>query len=266
MANILIVEDDKTLRGVLKQKLELYDHKVTEAKNGEEALEAMRKNRPDLVLLDILMPKVDGFEVLADMQADSSLKTIPVIVLSNSGQSVEIERVLKLGAKDYLIKANFDPNEVLDKVNRYLKGGKPSSKSKAPFEGGVTRMQSYSVLIIEDDKFLRSLLVLKLKTEHFSVIEAVDGEEGLEKMKKEKPDIVVLDLILPGIDGFTFLEEVKKDTVIGSIPVIVLSNLGQREDIERARALGARDYLIKAQLAPIEIIEKIRSVLREAYI
>ena len=128
------------------------------------------------------------------------------------------------------------------------------------------KARNYSVLIVEDDKFLRDLLVLKLKKEGFKVFEAVDGEDGLAKTRGEKPNIIILDLIIPVLDGFAFLEALKKDQSIEMIPVIVLSNLGQREDIDRAKSLGARDYMIKAQLTPIEVVERIKSVLRGAYI
>lgn len=134
---------------------------------------------------------------------------------------------------------------------------KPSDEVKA---------HNYSVLIIEDDKFLRDLLVIKLKKEGFKVLEAVDGMDGLEKTRGEKPSIIILDLIIPGLDGFAFLETLKKDPVISAVPVIVLSNLGQREDIDRAKSLGARDYMIKAQLTPIEVVERIKMVLRDSYI
>jgi two-component system alkaline phosphatase synthesis response regulator PhoP len=100
------------------------------------------------------------------------------------------------------------------------------------------------ILIVEDDRFLRELIARKLRNEGYEVIEAVDGEEGLKRIKEEKPDLVLLDLILPGIDGFEVLESAKKDSEIASIPVIILSNLGQREEIERGLKLGAIDYLI----------------------
>jgi DNA-binding response OmpR family regulator len=119
------------------------------------------------------------------------------------------------------------------------------------------------ILIIEDDKFLRQLILRKLEREGYQVVEAVDGEEGYKKIKLEMPDIVLLDLILPGIDGFEFLSRVKEDDTINKIPVIILSNLGQREDIDRGLKLGAVDYLIKAHFTPSEIIEKVRNVLKE---
>jgi DNA-binding response OmpR family regulator len=118
------------------------------------------------------------------------------------------------------------------------------------------------ILIIEDDKFLRELIVAKLKKENYLVFEAIDGEEGIKKTKEENPDLILLDLILPGIDGFEVLSQIKNDPTVSLIPVIILSNLGQKEDIDRGLALGASDYLIKAHFTPGEIIEKIKSVLR----
>lgn len=118
------------------------------------------------------------------------------------------------------------------------------------------------ILIVEDDKFLRELITRKLTQENFEISEAVDGEEGLKKIKEEKPDLVLLDLILPGIDGFEVLAKVKDDPALVSIPVIILSNLGQREDVEKGLKLGAVDYLVKAHFTPNEIIEKVKIALK----
>ena len=119
-----------------------------------------------------------------------------------------------------------------------------------------------TILVIEDDKFLRELISRKLTGEGFDVLEAVDGEDGVKKIKEEKPDIVLLDLILPGIDGFEVLAKLRDDPEISPIPVIILSNLGQREEVEKGLKLGAIDYLIKAHFTPGEIIEKIKNILK----
>lgn len=118
------------------------------------------------------------------------------------------------------------------------------------------------ILIVEDDKFLRELIAQKLVKEGYDVLEAIDGEEGFKMIKAEKPDLILLDLILPGIDGFEVLSKTKEDEEMSSIPVIILSNLGQKDDIERGLKLGAVDYLIKAHFTPGEIIEKMKRVLR----
>ena len=119
-----------------------------------------------------------------------------------------------------------------------------------------------TILIVEDDKFLRELITQKLIKEGYETSEAIDGEEGIKKIKEEKPNLVLLDLILPGIDGFEVLSKMKEDLALAQIPVIILSNLGQKEDVERGLKLGAVDYLIKAHFTPGEIIEKIKNVLK----
>jgi len=119
------------------------------------------------------------------------------------------------------------------------------------------------ILIIEDDRFLRELMVRKLKMENFEVVEAEDGADGLKKIKEEKPDLVLLDLILPEMDGFEVLEQKRRDEEIKDIPVIILSNLGQKEEIDRGLQLGAKDYLVKAHFSPSEIIEKVKLFLQK---
>tara|TARA_Y100000310_G_scaffold301221_1_gene337492 strand:+ start:1630 stop:1995 length:366 start_codon:yes stop_codon:yes gene_type:complete len=116
------------------------------------------------------------------------------------------------------------------------------------------------ILIIEDDKFLRELISQKLIKEGYDIIEAVDGEKGLKSVKEDGPDLVLLDLILPGVDGFEVLAKMKEDPAISEVPVIILSNLGQKDDIEKGLKMGAVDYLIKAHFTPGEIIEKIKTV------
>lgn len=118
------------------------------------------------------------------------------------------------------------------------------------------------IVIVEDDNFLMELMARKLTVENFEVVSAFNGEEGLKKIKEEKPDFVLLDLILPGINGFEVLEKLKNDKETMGIPVVILSNLGQKDDIEKGFKLGAEDFLVKAYFTPGEIVEKIRSILK----
>lgn len=117
------------------------------------------------------------------------------------------------------------------------------------------------ILIVEDDKFLRDLITQKLSNENFDVVIAQDGEEGVRKIEEEKPDLVILDLLLPAIDGFEVLKKMKANPKIADIPVIILSNLGQKEDVERGMALGAKDYMIKAHFTPNEVVNKVKNYL-----
>src|SRR4051812_4327704 len=111
---ILIIEDEQILGDILLNKLFEQGYDAAWELDGEAGLLKMREFKPDLILLDVVMPKKDGYEVLADMQKDPALAKLPVIIISNSGQPVEIERIVSLGAKDYIVKAQFSPDEVLE--------------------------------------------------------------------------------------------------------------------------------------------------------
>jgi len=118
------------------------------------------------------------------------------------------------------------------------------------------------ILVIEDDKFLRKVINKKLSREGYEVIEAVDGEKGLKAIKEEKPDLILLDIILPEMDGFEVLAEIKEDPVLSQIPVIILSNLGEKKEVEKGLKMGAKDYLIKAHFTPGEIMDKIEAAIK----
>lgn len=268
---ILIIEDEKSLLEAIKSKLLMSGYDVVSAEDGEEGESLITSESPDLVLLDIVLPKKDGFQILEDLKKDGVI--VPIVIISNSGQPVEIERALQLGVKDYLIKANFTPSEVLDKVEKTIGKGLPAGDGAGTSQNMVAqspdvsaRREGDTVLIVEDDEFLRQLVAQKLTQEGFNVIAAIDATEAFKSIHEKQPQVILLDLILPGMDGYEILDQLKKDQFTKSIPVIVLSNLGQREDIDKAIKAGAGDYLIKANFTPGEIVEKVRAVLKQSYL
>lgn len=117
------------------------------------------------------------------------------------------------------------------------------------------------ILLIEDDTFISEMIVKKLKATGLIVDLAIDAESGMVKIQGEKPDLILLDIVLPGMDGFAFLEKIKADKELSSIPVLILSNLGQKDEIERGFALGAKDFLVKAHLDLDEILQKVELTL-----
>lgn len=117
---ILLVEDDQDLQEMYETKFAMEGFEVVKAENGAEALNKVSSENPKIVLLDIVMPEVDGFQVLKDLKANPATKEIPVILLTNLGQEGDIKKGMELGAADYLIKANFTPNEVVGKVKKAL--------------------------------------------------------------------------------------------------------------------------------------------------
>ena len=263
---ILIIEDERSLVDLLVAKLSKEGYQVSFEYDGLAGYEKMKELKPDLILLDIVMPKLDGYGVLEKMKEEGI--SIPVIIISNSGQPVEIEKTKILGAVDHLIKTDFSPTDVLAKVQRYLNGGVTAVNEEMlkeilkPIEDVEAKKNNIKVLLVEDDPFLGDICSKKMAKEGYTVHRAIDGVQAIEGAKMIKPNIILLDIILPAVDGFQILSEIRsmKDEV-GKTPIIMLSNLGQESDIEKARELGANDYLVKAHFTTEEIVKKVESVL-----
>ena len=261
---IAIIEDEVVLREVLAKKFEQEGFTVLQAADGLAGLALIQSNKLDVILLDIVMPKMNGYDVLKQMPASPS--TPPVLIISNSGQPVEIDRAMNLGARNYLVKAQNTPEQIVDKVKNVLNipiPAKSAATTKATPED-FKDANGAKILLVEDDQFLRELMVTKLKREGFSVLAAVDGREGAAMIQTERPQLVLLDIILPGLDGFSVLQQTRasSDAKVATIPIVLLSNLGQDSDVQKGRQLGATDYLIKANLTIDEIIKKVRKYIK----
>ena len=123
-------------------------------------------------------------------------------------------------------------------------------------------MAAKKILFIEDDPFLIDIYSNKIKQAGFSVEVAEDGERGLQKIKEEKPDLVLLDIVLPKMDGWEVLEKIRQEESLKDLKVVILSNLGQKEEVDKGLALKATKYLIKAHYTPSEVIEEIKELLK----
>ncbi|MCK5416224.1 response regulator [Candidatus Parcubacteria bacterium] len=264
---VLIIEDEVSLVDLLSNKLKKEGYIVETARDGEDGLAKVVEFKPMLILLDIMMPKKNGYEVLEELKK-KNINT-PVIIISNSGQPVEIEKTKKLGAVGHLIKTEFSPEDVLEKVKQCLNGNnlideEQNEQVLIPKENPDVKKLDIKVLLVEDDSFLREISSKKLTKEGFTVFEATDGEQAILGAKKVNPDIVLLDIILPAVDGFQILSEIRSwDNKAGKVPVIMLSNLGQEDDIKRAMDGGANDYMVKAHFTTEEIVSKIKELLKK---
>ncbi|HEY4499143.1 MAG TPA: response regulator [Candidatus Paceibacterota bacterium] len=257
---ILIVEDDIFLGDVLVKKLDAEGFTTKLARDGAVGLDDLRSFVPDLLLLDIILPTKSGYDVLSEKNQDPKIKDIPVIVISNSGQPVEINRALSLGVKDYLVKAQFDPDEVLNKVRNQLERGE---KTRENGTSGV-QLAGRKVMWVEDDKFLSDIISRKLHNEGCGLVHYTGGDEALAGVEQEMPDVILLDILLSGMDGFEILKRLKENMKVKHIPVILLSNLGQKSDIDKGRELGAEKFLIKASMNLDEIVTEIKHTIRSA--
>lgn len=266
MKNILIIEDDAFLGDVLLEKFKKEGFVAYLVRDGREGLGKIKELNPDLILLDIILPTMNGYEILEAKQKDPEIEKIPVIVISNSGQPVEIDRALALGVKDYFVKAQFDPEEVMAKVRNFFKKTGEQEIDIAVDQESKTssgQLAGKKIMWVEDDSFLSDIIARKLSAEKCVLVHAKDAEEALVMVEKEMPDMILLDILLPGKNGFELLESLKGNPKVKDIPVVLLSNLGQKSDIEKGKNLGAKRFLIKATLNLDEVIDQIEEVLAE---
>ncbi|MDD4332982.1 MAG: response regulator [Patescibacteria group bacterium] len=126
----------------------------------------------------------------------------------------------------------------------------------------MNKNKKYKLLIVEDENTIRTMYTAKFESDGFEIVSADNGVTGLEMAKTEKPDLILLDIILPQLDGFTILKSLKEDKATENIPVVMLTNLGTNEDKIKGQEMGALDYIVKASLSPAEISEKIKQYLK----
>ena len=255
---IVLVEDDKTLADLIVMELEGAGFSVLVEPDGLKGLALIRKEKPDLVLLDMMLPNMSGADIIEELHEDGTLPDQLIVILSNSGQPVETERAKELGVRDYLVKVNFSPQEVLEKVKFNLQ---EKEETEASAKTTDDKKGQKHILLVEDDPLLTEVLGRQFKDKSLKFSNVTNAEDAKKVLAEGPVHLILLDIKLPGMDGFVFLEQIKRMEAYKDIPVIIVSNLGQKEDIERGKSGGAVDYFIKANVFPEEIAAKALQIL-----
>ncbi len=236
--HVLVIDDDETARDLLRRTLEGKGYSVQLASEGREGIELARQVRPSLITLDVMMPGMDGWAVLQELRADSELQDVPVVMISLAENR---QLGYSLGAVEYLSKP-VDRQTLLKLVGQY-----------------VDLSQSPLALVVEDDAAARSTITRALHDAGWEVVEAVNGAKALKELDLARPDVILLDLIMPVMDGFEFLVELQKDSEHRSIPVVVITAKDLTQE-ERDRLKGAATLVLeKAALDLDELMEQIQS-------
>jgi CheY-like chemotaxis protein len=213
---VVVVEDDRRSFDLLRVHLEAVGVRVVGARDGEEGLDTVRRLSPAGVILDILLPGMDGWEVLAQLKADPRTVPIPVIVVSMLD---ERGRGFALGAAEYLVKP-VGKEQLLAAV--YRAADMPERK--------------HTVVAIDDDPLAIELARASLEPAGWTVLGAATGQEGLALIRERQPSVVLLDLLMPGMDGFEVVEALRADPGTRSVPVVILTSKSMtRQDKERLR-------------------------------
>ncbi|MBW1809548.1 MAG: response regulator [Deltaproteobacteria bacterium] len=225
---VLVVDDDLDTAYVIKGLLISQGYSVMLANSGDQALSLARERHPDLIIMDIRMPNLDGLQVTEILQHDPETREIPVLVVSVTGSEEDAYRV---GASAYLPKP-----VTLERLKTTV--GKLLDSSSL-----VTRM--FTVLIVDDDPAIRAVCKEVLEGQGYSILEAECGSEALEILSKNTVDAILLDLMLPDFDGFQVTEKVRSERSTADIPIIFISARGKTFDKVKAFKMGADDYMVK---------------------
>jgi PAS domain S-box-containing protein len=221
---ILVVDDEDHVRRFLSHEFTKRGYRVFEATNGQEAITLARKQLPDLITLDILMPEIDGYDVTAVLKNDAETKDIPILIISVIEDK---EKAFHLGANDYLTKP-FKIGMVIEKISKLL------------------RQAQKTVLVVDDDKALVKSLKYKLEKRGISTYVAYNGKEALQVVDQTPPHLILLDIIMPEMDGYEVMSQLKRNQKTAPIPIIVLTGVEIDGGRVRALSLGADDYVTKS--------------------
>ena len=236
---VLVIDDDPVVRELLFRHFNSAGFRTAEAENGMLGLEMAEELMPDVITLDVIMPQTDGWSVLSELKANPKTQDIPVVVVT----IIDNQRLgFSLGASEYLTKP-VDRRRLVSLVHELV---------------GMT--PGKSVLIVEDDSDTRALLTKTMSANGFEVIEAENGKVALERLEAELPSLVLLDLMMPEMDGFQFAEEFRKNEKWESIPIIVLTAKTLTEE-DRLRLEGWVEGLYEKREASLErIIAEVKEI------
>jgi DNA-binding response OmpR family regulator len=247
---ILIADDDPHIVALISSRLKANKYEVVAAYDAVQTISQVRKEKPDLIILDIKMPAGTGIGVLENLRRCVDTSTTPVLVMTAYPNEATRQKALEMGVVDFIPKP-FQAEEILVKIKKIL--GEVSPEEEA-------HPIAKKILVVDDNPNLVKLLEYRLKANEYEVIIANDGEEALDKVRQAKPDLMILDVVLPKIDGYKVLSILRADERYKYIPVVMLTALGQTKDIDKGMELGATSYLTKP-FDPEVLLEAIKAAV-----
>ena len=240
---VLVIDDDLDVHELLSRQLSREGFKVISATSGEDGLKKAKDFHPTVIALDVLMPSMDGWAVLQSLKLDPELADIPVVMLSIMNDK---SLGFAMGASDYLTKP-VDRNTLVSVLKRHLPAGN----------------KNRSILIVEDDPNTQDLFLRTAQREGWTGRAADNGRLGLERIKEEMPELILLDLMMPEMDGFEFLTELRKAEAWREIPVIVVTAKNLTDEDMAQLSANAQKVVQKAEFTPTNLVAEIRRILHK---
>lgn len=233
--SILIVDDEELNRSLLERRLKDDGYEITVCETGLDALELVNNKKFDLILLDIMLPDISGIKVLEGIRKNPELNGTQVIMVTASDDREIVLQCIETGAADYLIKP-FAMSIVKLRVNRSL------SKQSNPIEQDNSNV---NILLIDDQELNRDVLAHRLRKDGYNIKCASNGKETYDEIGSNKFDLILLDIMLPDINGIEILKEIRKQGNNNKTPVIMVTALDNMDTVNECMDAGADDYILK---------------------
>lgn len=267
MTRIIIVEDDPMISEIYQKKFLEAGFEVLAANSGEQVLSSAKKEKIDLILLDLIMPKINGFDVIKSIRGGQYDSNIKIVVFSNLSQKEDRDKAMKLGADGFIVKSDFTPSALVEEVKRQMNQFNEERKNemrgaKSEDDGGESdKSIKKRVLMIEDEEIFLEMFGDKLRQDGFEVDTAMNGTLGLKKAMSGKYDIFIIDMILPGIAGDEIVAKIKMEDSIKDVPIMIFSASVDYDEEKKMKDLGANEFFMKTQLIPSDLSKKVAEML-----
>ena len=240
MKTILTVDDSKVVRTMVARHLQPFGVQVVEAQNGKEGVDMALQHKPDLILLDVTMPVMDGKQCLTELRGNAITKGIPVIMLTaESGRDLVVE-IAKLGVNGYIVKP-FQKDTFEKEVTKVLNGAPAAAVPPPGAAAAPARLDARTVLVVDDSERVLETAKTAL-AQGFKVVTALSGKDALERFKESQPGVVVVDLVMPEMDGIEVLTKLKE---LGNPTFIALAVRGDTALHDKARKAGYASVIAK---------------------
>jgi DNA-binding response OmpR family regulator len=267
MAKIVIVEDDPMISEIYQHKFAEAGFDVSAVTSGDQVLALVKNEKVDAVLLDLIMPKMDGFEVIKRLRSGAYDSDIKIIVTSNLSSHEDQEKALNLGANGFVAKSDYTPRDLVVEVNRLLNQYGEQKKNEAKFNGTNVHEkpagEKKKVLMIEDEEIIIEMFGEKLKQDGYDIVFARNGAWGVKEALKEKFDLYVIDMMMPAMTGEEMVTRLKMEDETKNVPIIMLSASVEDQDMKKMEKLGISAFFGKTQITPSELSRKIEELLNK---
>jgi two-component system, cell cycle response regulator len=268
MTRILVIEDNEANRQLLSYLLEAYGYEVLIAIDGEEGLEVVQREWPDLILCDIQLPKIDGYEIARRLKSTPGLQAIPLIAVTALAMVGDRDKILTVGFEGYITKP-FAPETLIAQVEAFLQPTQRTAflpQSSGPVAGteAPSRPPSQATLLVVDDSLTNlSLMASTFEPSGYTVIPAQKVQQALVLARQILPDLIFSDLHMPEEDGRSFLKAVKADSQLRHIPFIIISSsVSSQQEFHGLRALGVQEVITRP-IEPEQLLALVEACLKK---